>query len=358
MQHHHGRQLDVTTARPASIVFLTAVSILAAGAMLAGPPDGSRPLSDAALAELTFEESGRTYYLIRSSIYRRDDAAGRLVFFDDLYDPDFLRKNYETVNGVVHKKAPGTGKLYATRRQFRDGFENAAGVLDLMGERRGWTNLTLQSPPAPTVPSYNALKKRILSGEGDFIDNRVEPTTEIAHTGKSSLKCYCVPKSPGMVTTKASLDTSLLHFIAGDDVWFSGWFYLADGGRPFTLVDLETTWMFQHPGIRICLAEDGCLFVELKWPGKPKYRQEAGRRRTFPVERWVHLELHLRLTANQEGLVELWQDDVLVVEATGQTLPLDVAVYDKLEVGISAHNHRDAALLYVDDIAISADPLQ
>ena len=147
---------------------------------------------------------------------------GRLTFVERLYDPDFFARNYVVVDGVPNKRDPETGKLYPTRRQFEEGFEDAAGVEDLIGPERGWTSFTLQSPAAPTIPEYNALRQRIMSGRGDFLDNRVEIEPEFAHSGKRSLKCTSAPPSRGMTTAKASLTSSLMHFVKGDDVWYLG----------------------------------------------------------------------------------------------------------------------------------------
>ena len=42
----------------------------------------------------------------------------------------------------------------------------------------------------------------------------------------------------------------------------------------------------------------------------------------------------------------------------GQTLPLAGAVYDSLEIGISAHSFGpNSATVYVDDVAISDKPI-
>ena len=72
--------------------------------------------------------------------------------------------------------------------------------------------------------------------------------------------------------------------------------------------------------------------------------------------RWVEVRLHLRLSDQPDGVVELWQDGVKVVDARGQTLPLAGTIYDDLEVGISAHSFGPGtAVLYVDDVAISPD---
>ena len=139
--------------------------------------------------ELTLEHEGTTYKLHRGDVYKVGSDPGRLSFVETLYDPDFFAKNYIVVDGIPNKKDPDTGKLYPTRRHFEEGFEDALGVKELIGPERGWTSFTVQSPAAPSVPEYNALRQRIMTGQGSFLDNRIETSTEFVHTGKRSLKC-------------------------------------------------------------------------------------------------------------------------------------------------------------------------
>lgn len=308
--------------------------------------------------EVTLTNEGTTYKVYRGDVYTVGPETGRLSFVESLYDPDFFAKNYAVVDGVPNKKDPETGKLYPTRRVFQEDFEDAAALGDLIGAGPGWTNFTLQSPSAPTIPEYNALRQRLLSGQGGFLDNRIEVSREQSHSGSSSLKCFSLPPSRGMITAKASLSSSLLHFAKGDDVWFSGWFLVPAGSSPpFTLMDLESTWLKEHPGMRIMLAPPGHLMVELKWADKPKFRQAKGRETPFRIGTWVEVQLHLRLSDHQDGLVELWQDGAKIVEARGQTLPLASTIYDDLEVGISAHSFGpETATLFVDDLWIATKP--
>ncbi len=324
----------------------------------AGP---TRPLADRSLAEMTAEDQGTIFVLIEGALYRVDQGRGRLVYVDHLYDKDFFTKNYAVKDGQTFRKADDA-RLYPTLRQLAEGFEDAATLdelvaakpEDLLSGKRMWTHVTLQSPRAPTVEAYNKLAQRILKERGEFLDNRVEPSGEVAHSGTRALKCTCVAKSSSMITTKASLSSSLLYFTQGDDFWFSAWFYVAGEVRPHTLMDLESTWIKQHPGMRIVLREDGRLAAELKWGHKPMYRQPKGQEVTFPMARWVSVKLHLRLSAKADGLVELWQDGKQLIAETGQTLPLATTVYDNLEVGISAHSFgNDPTILFVDDIVVA-----
>ena len=58
-------------------------------------------------------------------------------------------------------------------------------------------------------------------------------------------------------------------------------------------------------------------------------------------------------------MIELWQDGLKIVDARGQTLPQAHTIYNSLEVGISAHSEsKGTATLYVDDIRISAQPIE
>ena len=84
------------------------------------------------------------------------------------------------------------------------------------------------------------------------------------------------------------------------------------------------------------MIEDGAAMFELKWAGKPKYRQPQTERIRIPKGRWVNLKARLHLSESADGRVQLWQDGKKMIDEQGQTLPLTGAVYDSLEIGISA----------------------
>jgi hypothetical protein len=292
-------------------------------------------------------------------LYWKECAFHVVCFFSKPYDKDFYRKNYLIEgNGKIFIIDLKDGKRYSIKRTFRDSFEDAASIRDLMGIERGWTTFTLQSPKFPTVTDYNKLKDQILKSESSFLDNRVEPTSEQAHDGKQSLKTLAV--APGsMSCTKASLSTMLLHFVKGDDVWFSAWYYFETTGKFNTVMDLETTFARGHPGMRICL-NNGYLHFELgKWVPNCMYRQNEKPGIPFPVKRWVHIKTRLRLSEGSDGIVQLWQDGKLIIDQRGQTLPFADAVYNDLEIGLSAHSDSpNSAVLYVDDVVISDNPIE
>src|SRR6266540_3063389 len=138
--------------------------------------------------------------------------------------------------------------------RFKDGFENADSLVDLVGLDR-WHNVQIE-------PSTN----------------RVEVTSEKVHSGTRALKL--VAASGSGRTTKADIDRQLLTFKKGDEVYFSGWFYLV-GGRDVTgifLWDLESTQYYNAPGRRLYIQGGEYLASDLgKWlPEPPRFRQSSG----------------------------------------------------------------------------------
>jgi hypothetical protein len=72
----------------------------------------------------------------------------------------------------------------------------------------------------------------------------------------------------------------------------------------------------------------------------------------------VLIEARLLLSENDDGIVQLWQDDRLVIDRRGQTLPFAEAVYDSLEIGLTVRTTGpEPAILYVDDLMISAEQM-
>lgn len=274
------------------------------------------------------------------------------------YDKAFYEENFRVEDDVIYR-IDDDGARYAVLRQFSDGFEDATTIVDLVGIDRGWTQLTLLSPEAPTEGEANDLANRILLGESDFLDNRVEPSTEKAHAGQGSLKALAVPPDSGMCCTKASLHTLLLHFVQGDNIWFSAWYYIDEAGEFITLMDVESTFVRGWPGMRIRLQNGYLNFESAKWEPNTIYRQPESHRIPFPRKRWVLVEARLLLSENDDGIVQLWQDDQLVIDRRGQTLPFAEAVYDSLEIGLTVRTTGpETAVLFVDDLKISAEQME
>ena len=218
---------------------------------------------------------------------------------------------------------------------FRDGFEDARELNDLLP--RDWSRWHGAQRETPGVV--------------------VTPTTERTHSGTRALKCYAPARRGGDIP-KADIERSQLRFVKGDEVWFRAWYYLVSGGDATSLFlcDLEATGKRQSPGRRLYLQSGEAFATDLgKWWTGRTVRQAKGAAQRFPKDRWVCVRLHLLLSERAgEGQLQVWQDDGEVLNAHCQTLPTRAAIYNRLQVGITAHGNRESGLtLYVDDVEIS-----
>jgi hypothetical protein len=306
-----------------------------------------------------FTYDGDTYNISGGNVYKLDPDASAWTLLGSAYtDPDFFEKNYVRKDGILHRKNLDTGELYPTRKQFGETFEGASTLNDLINPEQGWTGMTLLSPQAQSVQAYVDLKHCILARTCTFKDNSVMPTTEFSHSGKTSLKCYAVtPKanmSSGEVGSKASIGSDLLHFVAGDNFWFSGW-YFAKEGMPFTIFELNSTWSEKSPGIRLMVQEDdGSLGFETRFADRKRYVQPKGSSTPFPAGEWVQIKIHLALSNRSDGVIQLWQDGQLVIDTHGANLPFKEAIYNSINVGITnMMQGAQPATFYLDDVQIS-----
>jgi hypothetical protein len=293
---------------------------------------------------------GHTYTIVNGGVYEVQGT--ELVFLEQVYDPDYYAKHYQTVAGVTYRVVDASHR-YPVLLSMADGFENATTIRDLVGPTRGFTAITLQSPKAPTVAQYVALRMSILVNGGNFLDNRIEPSSAQVRSGTRSLRAYAVPAGGGATVSKASLESELMHFIKGDDLWFSGWFYI-NQGTPRGIVDFETSYVLDDPGIRVLLDDSRHPRVELKWGTKPTYYSLPGT--TMPFRQWFHLQVHASLSDGPDGRVDMWLDGRQVIGANGPTLPLPDILYDRLEIGITA-NEASTSEVFVDDMKVAKQPV-
>lgn len=343
------------------IVLLTLIGFASLLLILWPRDRGIEPLHNADV-EMAKVIDGTEFKLVRDGrLFRVDTGTGRWHFHQKVYHPDEMLNSYVTEDDTIYRRDPESNQRAKVKRVMREDFEGTAtgigGLRELIGETRGWGALTLQSPQAPNVPDYVALRNRILKGEAEFGDTYVAPDTTKSHSGSNALKCVAPPKSAGMVTCKASIASPLMYVRNGDDFWYRAWYYIEDS-RPFTVMDLECEWIEQHSGMRLCVDEDGALWAELKALDKPRFMQEAKERTIVPMEKWFEVATHIHLSnLPSEGHVRIWQDGKLIVDCDGQTLPLESAIYSSLEIGISAHSYGNKkCTLWVDDVEVSNTP--
>lgn len=187
--------------------------------------------------------------------------------------------------------------------------------------------------------------------------NRVETSTEQVHSGKTALKTY-TPKDPNDLQ-KATLLRELFFFPPGSDCWFSAWYFIPGKAsiENLFIFDLEST---QNHGLGRRLMFTGpngqYLMLEGKRSTGPQYSQ-TDKPVAFPRNQWVHVKLHLHLSAGDDGRVELWQDDKLVLDKRGANMPQNT-FYDRIEVGQTANSTHQELTVYVDDVQVSDKPIE
>jgi hypothetical protein len=188
-----------------------------------------------------------------------------------------------------------------------------------------------------------------LNGSCDFDDNRIDIVSNQAGNEGQSLKFTAFAPTEDMVTAKSSIESTLMHADIDDEVYLQADFYLEEG-FPFSLIDFENKWFEQSPGIRLVFDQDQYLAAELKYGSKPWFRQRSGNEVKFPVQQWVQIKAYVLLRNDEAGVVKIWQDDQLIVDASGQTLPTANSIQTNIETGITATSEK--TMLYLDNFEV------
>ncbi len=354
-----------TLHRPNFLAFCVIVLLLAAQSCRT--TDSTRiPCPDKTLLLSTLlGDDGTTFLLYNNGKVYRDNG-GDCQFIEQYFEENFLEKNYVQRNGQTFIKADST--TFPTKNSFSDSFQTYTAFPSLFiasprDTAKFWTTCTLQSPSAPTVEDYVRLRQCIFAGTCDFRDNRIDIVQDPLQTSSQTqsnnvLRFRSVAPSLGMVTAKSSIESTIMFFRKGDDLWFEGRFYLPQSTAnrlPYSLVDMENTWFNLSPGPRLVLIDDGKLAFENKFGLKIMTKQPTATAVSMPLGRWVRIKLHIRFDDTPSGLFELWQDGSQIINARGITLPTVNSVQTNLEIGITATSAQTE--LFVDDIRVSDKPL-
>jgi hypothetical protein len=306
------------------------------------------PRIAAGQVEARLSAEGVNYEIVDGKAFKVEQGGGRTQV-DTLYEPGYYDRNYVRDGGRVFRVDPNSGQRFAVYTDFRENFDGLQSIRQVIGPQRGWTSITLQSPRAASVASYNRLRDNIMRGRSGFMDNRIDISSKIARSGQS-LYCYSVPQSRSMQTAKASIETGLIHFVKGDTIYFSGWYYL-ERGMPLGILDFESSYISESPGLRLLFDPSGRPRVELKWGLKPTFQAQEGQR--LRAGRWTNVRAEIRLSDESNGRVQVWLDNDKVIDGTGQTLPLAGMVLDRLEVGVTANTAGQTTGLYIDELRVS-----
>lgn len=290
-------------------------------------------------------ESGKAYQIRNSECQ----------FVIDYFDPMFFDQNFVLEDGKVFFKVDEVN-LFEPIRTFEYNFEqdeDFSDVIfsDLAQKNEIFTAFTLQSPSAKTVSEYVALRNCILDQTCDFIDNRIDLASDPEDVANQVLKFSSVEPSDDMVTAKSSISTGLTFFEEGNDFWFEARFFL-NGEYPTTIADFESPFFEGNPGPRIIFRGDK-LAIENKFGDKFTYDQSNNSEVPFPKNEWVKVKVHFQYNTD-DGIIQLWQNDELIVDAVGRNIPLANWVQTNIEIGISATS--EATVLFVDDVRFSNEP--
>jgi Polysaccharide lyase len=279
---------------------------------------------------------------------------GQCSFVTQYFEPDFLTQNYQIDSTGIFIRTDA-GDLFPTRNRYQDDFEGYTSFLDLFATGiqdtgKYFVVFTAQSPDNPEISDYVALRQCIMAGSCAFTDNKMELTTDPDNGANHVVRFTAVKPKRNMVTSKMSFDSPLPYFVKGMDLWYQA-DYKIEGAYPYSLVDFENPYFESSPGPRIVFA-DGALAWENKFGAKDKVLQSNPVR--VPQNQWFRLKVHIYFTNTADGLVEIWQDGNLVLQANGKTLPTYNSVQNSLEVGISATSEATSVLL--DNLRISDAP--
>ncbi|MDD9954305.1 MAG: hypothetical protein OXR66_08295 [Candidatus Woesearchaeota archaeon] len=304
--------------------------------------DGSEGTEPASQTEhdFTFENDGETVYVSNGKAY---DKNGKHLA--DLYDPNHFNEHYVEEDGTLYLVHDGT--RYATTTELTTDFEYDA-LADIMASEERWEQYMWNS--YTTNPEFSG-KKDNYHDVGNTIELAQDPT------GRENRVLKTTAKATGKVS-KASVKRELFYFPEGSEIYFEGWFYIEgediyDGGGT-TILDIESNWALGSPGIRLIFKDGDALAYEVKGMQKT-YRQESPVE--FPSKEWVHVKGRI-LVSSDNGEMQLWQNDQLVLDTEGQTLPYPGTFLNTVEVGTTAISKyaKNDQTIYVDDFTISGSP--
>jgi hypothetical protein len=187
------------------------------------------------------------------------------------------------------------------------------------------------------------------------------PTLDMAHTGRYAGKATVMP-ALGMMD-------SINYFYrvqpSPPEAYYGAWFYIPP---TFTVV----TWLsLIH--FRGSSTSDGGMNVFPSWDVN-LYTQPNGSLAAqlynyvtlvdlqqpnpiaVPLGRWVHFEIFFRKAATPTGELQVWQDDVLILDA--QNVVTAQSDWNEWSVGAAANDITPGqGLVYVDDATISVTRL-
>jgi len=278
------------------------------------------------------------------------EVSGSCNFALQYFEPTFLEDNYITTgNGTFLKEG---NDLFPTKNNYLENFENQSVFKDLFVKSSTdtdlyWTSFTLQSPAAPEVSDYLALRQCILDETCTFIDNKIEVANDPIDNSNKVLKFTSVPPTADMITSKSSMSSTINFYQKDAHVWYEADYFI-ESGMPFSIVDFENSYFYKSPGPRVVIRNNQLEF-ENKFGAKLTVENNSGM--TISRNQWFTLKVHLKYSNTNDGIIELWQDGIQIISATGINLPTSNSIQNILEVGATASS--EGCVLFFDNMRIS-----
>jgi len=258
--------------------------------------------------------------------------------------------------------------------QFSETFEGIDRVSDLFStDLSRWHQITNQNNELKFLKNST---KNCLTSPVDCTtnanQNHISLSQEIKRRGKNALKltAQAAANQPGRKSAIA-LRKHGLNLKQGDEVYITGWFYLEadkEKGTPntqeLTLLGLRSansSWRYRkEPGRFFLLERNNYLASDLLYwiPRPDTYRQSVLEEVALPFNKWTQIKIYMKISAGDDGLVQIWQDNKKVLFHPGITIPENKTILSILEIGIL--NHRDpknSQTLYLDELRVSDKPL-
>ena len=254
---------------------------------------------------------------------------------------------------------------------FEENFEDVEKVSELFtADFSGWHQISNQNNEFKFFknPTKNCLTAPV-DCTTNTNQNHISLSQEIRRRGKNALKLTVQPTA-NQFGRKASLSLRRqnLDFKQGDDIYMTGWFYLEGEQKPntqeFTFLGFRSadrSWRYRkEPGRFFLLERNNYLASDLLYwiPRPDTYRQSVLEEVAMPFNKWIQIQIHMKVSADDDGLVQIWQDDKKILHYPGATIPENKTILSILEIGIL--NHRDqknSQTLYLDELRISNKPL-
>jgi hypothetical protein len=162
---------------------------------------------------------------------------------------------------------------------------------------------------------------------------------------------------------KCNLNKSNLNFEQGETFYYSAWYYIERPDNHYGTFFVMDLGEIVHGSLEMrVMAWEENLELERNKISLPNLFQEQPAV-LFPVNRWTHLELEIKLSQYKKGSVKMKLDGVEILNKDKVvTMPKDKVnlvwdtknYYERVQVGITAKSGTQDLVMYVDDVEIKS----